>query len=762
MRVRTWRSNSICSGCEAHPRLAWMIVLAVAGALISLSPACTRGGPNQNAKVAVHVMPHDGGRTCNEGMPEISGCADVSTTLAGCGDIDFFPVFLEVSEYQGIEYGVTWPGSYSCAFTSCSDLKIGDVIWPGDGVSHAWFDCQPGPVAIPGWAWINVNDSGHIRIVPYPRTGEITIGDCTSQLDDIEHVYCAGVCGALGDDPSGWGYNPLNIGKTDGLGGECTAPDQELIYTIRYDSPNFNLIHDVTLVDYLPPEVEFGSATDGGTYNVGTHAVAWDIGTLDQYVADSAQVIAHVPSATPYGTLLTNRCRITGLETGPSEVEMLTTVCTGGFQPLTITKSDGLAGDGTVPGAGLTYTLTFANLDNPASVHDVILTDLLPPEIEFVSATGSAAYDPGGHAVTWDVGTLGSGASDTMQIQVVVSATTDPGALLINRCRIVCSEAPAAEMAETTMVFPTVFEPLILSKRARGPYYGPIFPGDDITYTITYRNSTNHYAVHGVGLRDELPAQTSFVSAGGGGTYDGIGHAVTWDIGTLAPDEAGTRQVVVNAPLETEPGTIIANLCEIFSDEAPRTATTEQTYISGSGECMMAVHVRPHQQTTTCAGIASEVTDCGDIETTTDLCDVDVFPVFFEIFECRGMKYGLTWPSEWGEMVFTSCSDLTEGSPVLPGDGVSHSWGSCRTDYLVVPGYGRLTADSPGLIEIVPHPATGIMSFTTCSGYEYWVQPMGGYAFRAGACGATGDEIQCGGPQRTVPTTWSSIKAMFK
>ncbi|MFH1312363.1 MAG: DUF11 domain-containing protein [Candidatus Eisenbacteria bacterium] len=697
-------------------------------------------------------------------MPEISYCTDLRTTLDTCGDVDFFPVFFEVIECQGIEYGVTWPGSYSCAFTSCSDLKIGDIIWPGDGVSHAWFDCQPGPVAIPGWGWVSVNDSGHIRVVPHPGTGEITVGDCVRRLDDIEDVYSAGVCGALGDDPSGWGYNPLNVGKRDGLGGECAAPDQSLIYTIQYDSPNSNLIHDATLVDYLPPEIEFVSTTDGGTYDIGTHAVTWDIGTISQYAADSAQVITHIPPATPYGTLLTNRCRITGLETGPTEVEMLTTVCTGGSQALTITKNDGLGSDGTVPGAGLTYTITYANSGNLESVHDAILTDLLPPEVEFVSADDPGVYDAGQHSITWDVGTLGSDASGTAQAQVVVSMSTDPGVRLINRCWIVCSEAPAAETAETTRVHSVESEPLAISKRAKGPSssLGPFFPGDDITYTITYGNNTNDYAVHGVLLRDVLPAQTGFVSSSDWGMYDSESHSVTWDIGTLAPDEAGSRQVVVRVPLDTEPGTIISNLCRVFSDEAPSSKATAQTVISSFGECMIAIHVRPHQQTTTCTQIGSDVNDCGDIVTTTGSCDVDVFPVFFEIVECQGLGYGLTWPAEWGEMAFTSCSDVTEGTLAVPGDGVSHSWTSCRTNYVVIPGYGRLIADSPGLIELIHHPATGMISLTTCRGYEYQVYPMGGLVYRAGVCGAAGDPVECGGPQRIVPTTWSSIKALFR
>jgi hypothetical protein len=735
-------------------------IIIVAFGLIVSGPAMC--GLNQNAKVAVHVMVHDGARTCNQGMPEISGCADVVTTLDGCGDIDFFPVFLEVVEYQGVEYGITWPGSYSCAFTSCSDLKIGDIVWVGDGVSQAWLDCQPGPIAVPGWGWTTVIDSGHIRVIPYPRTGEITIGACSTELDDIEHVYCAGVCGAIGDDPSGWGYNPLNIDKSDGLGGECTAPGRDLTYTIRYHSPNFNQIHDVILVDYLPSEVDFVSTTGTASYDDGAHTVSWDLGTLGQEERDSAQVIAHIPAGTPYGTLLANRCRITGLETGPSEVEMLTTVCTGGFQPLSVAKSDGLGDGCTVPGAAVAYTITYGNHQNPGPVHDVTLVDFLSPETEFVTASDSGFYDSGEHSISWNIGTLGVEASGTVQAQVVISTATEPGAMPVNRCRIVCNEAPAAETAETTFVCPAVFEPLVIIMRARGSCFGPVFPGDDVTYNITYRNSTNPYAVHGVRLRDELPPEAVFISAGGGGTYDSGSHVVTWDIGTLAPDQSGSRQVVVNLPLATEPGTVIVNLCEILSDEAPRSSVTEQTYISSSGECLIAIHVRPHQPALTCAEVASDVRDCEDILTTAGECDVDVFPVFFEICECQGIEYALTWPSGWGDMVFTSCSDLTEGNIVSPGDGVVHRWSSCRSDYLIVPGYGRLVADGPGLVEMVYHPITGQIKMTTCRGFEYWLHPVGGMVFRAGACGAAGDRIDCGGPQRTMPTTWSGIKAMFK
>src|SRR5207248_8755765 len=56
-------------------------------------------------------------------------------------------------------------------------------------------------------------------------------------------------------------------------------------------------------------------------------------------------------------------------------------------------------------------------------------------------------------------------------------------------------------------------------------------PGDVLTYTITVTNAGDQDAT-GVTLTDTLPANTTFVAAGGGGVLSG--GAVTWTLGTLA------------------------------------------------------------------------------------------------------------------------------------------------------------------------------------------------------------------------------------
>jgi hypothetical protein len=166
-------------------------------ALTLILGACAWAGMNPDAKVAVHVIPH-GSRSCTKGFPVITGCYDIVTTEPG-PDADAFPVFFDLVEYQGIDFGLTWPGMYSCVYTSCSDLTIGGIVWPGDGVSHAWTVCQAGPVAMPGWGWLW--DYGIICVVPHPEAGGPTIGDCQPAPDGVICNFCAGIGGYIGDDP---------------------------------------------------------------------------------------------------------------------------------------------------------------------------------------------------------------------------------------------------------------------------------------------------------------------------------------------------------------------------------------------------------------------------------------------------------------------------------------------------------------------------------------------------------------------------------
>jgi hypothetical protein len=176
-------------------------------------------GQNPNSKVAVHVLPHEPDRACRRNFPAIENLCDINATYEGCGNIDVFPVFYDLVQYQGLEYGLEWPGSYSCVYTVCSDSHLWDIVWPGDGTSQIWGECRTGAVAIAGWGWITTDVPGLVRVVGHPASGHIIVGGCNTKLDTVAVTYAAGVCGAAGEGPCGPGEQAVAAATWGGIKG---------------------------------------------------------------------------------------------------------------------------------------------------------------------------------------------------------------------------------------------------------------------------------------------------------------------------------------------------------------------------------------------------------------------------------------------------------------------------------------------------------------------------------------------------------------
>jgi len=170
--------------------------------MLVLASACAHGGSNAGHKIAIHVMSHES-RTCSKSFPTITSCEDIVTTYADSGDIDVFPVFYELTEVTGMEYGLEWPTAWgTCAFTTCTgDFAIGGITNPGDGLSLTWTSCQEVSVVIVGFGWISATGGGMVRIVDSDATSGIGVVDCAFRADAPEDTVHAGIGGEEGDDP---------------------------------------------------------------------------------------------------------------------------------------------------------------------------------------------------------------------------------------------------------------------------------------------------------------------------------------------------------------------------------------------------------------------------------------------------------------------------------------------------------------------------------------------------------------------------------
>jgi len=174
------------------------ITIMVIALVASIACPCFAGN-NPASYCAVHVKAYNRQQNCTT-LPPIAGCADIELTYSGFS-FDAFPVFYDLTEYKGFEYAMTWPDwTYSAAFTNCADLLIDGIVWPGDEVSHAWTLCQDGPVAIPGWLWMEADGPGQVCIVDAVLgIGSIAVLDCSEGLDSPLYSFCAGVYGEIPD-----------------------------------------------------------------------------------------------------------------------------------------------------------------------------------------------------------------------------------------------------------------------------------------------------------------------------------------------------------------------------------------------------------------------------------------------------------------------------------------------------------------------------------------------------------------------------------
>ena len=82
-------------------------VLVIAFALVVTLSSLTFAGSNPSAKAAVHVQVHSAKQGCAN-LPAITGCADIVTTYPGFS-FAAFPVFFDLTEFVGVEYGLCWP-----------------------------------------------------------------------------------------------------------------------------------------------------------------------------------------------------------------------------------------------------------------------------------------------------------------------------------------------------------------------------------------------------------------------------------------------------------------------------------------------------------------------------------------------------------------------------------------------------------------------------------------------------------------------------
>jgi hypothetical protein len=100
--------------------------------------------------------------------------------------------------------------------------------------------------------------------------------------------------------------------------------------------------------------------------------------------------------------------------------------------------------NGVVPDDDIHYTISYGNpIADPCDpnyigdVNDAVITDYLPDDLAFSSASGpNSVYHPGTHTVTWNIGTLSSGDGGSVTLTVKVNDCIAGYGIITNVCII--------------------------------------------------------------------------------------------------------------------------------------------------------------------------------------------------------------------------------------------------------------------------------------------------------------------------------------
>jgi uncharacterized repeat protein (TIGR01451 family) len=272
----------------------------------------------------------------------------------------------------------------------------------------------------------------------------------------------------------------------------------------------------------------------------------------------------------------------------------------GGVTSLTITQEARDQGAQPITAANVgervVYHIEVTNT-SAATATGLVVTDTLPADVAYVSATSTPAIVPSvtSDQITWDVGSLpGTAPGNVVSIDIAVDvAGSAGGKTIVNTASIEAVDAPflAGDTVASTIDAsnPEAVTIQKIVKRA-GAETGVAAVNDRLSYEITVTN--NGTASRAVTVTDVLPAETGYVSDSG--NYDpGTG---TWSVGTLSPtppDNTSTLAVDVDV-LQGAQGNAVTNRATVSDLDGTATNIFDTARFSAFGADLTVEALGPH------------------------------------------------------------------------------------------------------------------------------------------------------------------------
>jgi len=406
-----------------------------------------------------------------------------------------------------------------------------------------------------------------------------------TELNQIGKLHIGGNSAGLAIPGKDIGFNPLHLTKELIRGAvDDTAPGEmpsvgagkTITYGIGFSNlGNEFTVTDVTLVDALPHSVTFISADDdrvGGSYDSKTHTYTWSWADLPPGWSTLLELTVRVDSDVDTGTIISNSVTINSNETAPATArhDVVATSNSLNLEKTILGAAEGQAAK-VEPNELVTYNICFDNSDNDFMVTDILLIDMLAPELIFESAADGKAsgfYDAKSHTYTWIPPNMAPGASACVGLVARVDPDLKPGAIITNTAIIDSNETPSSMVSVDAR---TSFSALSISKSIVGVTEGePALVGanGDIEYLICFENNSNS-DITNLTVVDTLPPEVEVIKGSPQGQYDPKTHTYTWSLPFLEANSKSPAcvELTVLVNKDVPPATTISNSVTISSHE---------------------------------------------------------------------------------------------------------------------------------------------------------------------------------------------------
>jgi len=371
------------------------------------------------------------------------------------------------------------------------------------------------------------------------------------------------------------------------------APGQPLTYSLKFGNTATGTVAQNTVLRMpVPAGTVFVSAGDGGV--LAGDVVEWSLGTLSPGDSGERQLVVQVADAAVDATVVRAHAQIDDANlfdrtTAATQTRVQSSV------PLQLTMMVN-------PNPARTNETLLVSLD----VTNTSAVDLLGVQVELLLPVGISSVSVGltGGAtcpnivdsglgcapterVTWALGTLKAGAGTTLALPPTVQATVQGSILNFTALAHDDSgnrrEAARAVRVRSDRVFDlAVHEDL-----------DPVQTDENLTYTLTFGNTTTGTIAQNTVLRMPVPVGADFVRVSDGGTI--VSNVVEWNLGTLSPGDSGERTLVVSVRPEVMQGSILQAYAEIEDANAfDRTEAAAQTRVQNGGPLQLALEVNPN------------------------------------------------------------------------------------------------------------------------------------------------------------------------